>query len=334
MFSGQFRKMCLLSFLLVPSALSVTKAASAASGDRIGDAVTITNTVMADFEKKRRKLASGDDVRQDETIEVSADAEGELKLDDDTKIALTGGARLVLDKFVYDSDKKTGTIVLNLVKGAFRFITGVASKSAYVINTPNASITVRGTIFDLHILQDGSVWLLLHEGAIEVTDVRNVCHVLDQPGRLMRVTGNGRVGSPTNWSSLPGNSAVPFDTAFPFVSKAPQVDPNPVLTRDAVINATLSDEPAKTCLSPHPPLKVRKASDDSDKDKKPKKKARHHDDEGSGDAPKRSKSAKRDDNGPPLDIGISIGIGKFGHRHHDDMGGDRPRRGGSMFKPE
>jgi hypothetical protein len=334
MFSGQFQKTLLLSFFLVPSAMGVTKAARAASGDRIGDAVTITNTVMADFEKKRRKLASGDDVRQDDTIEVNADAEGELKLDDDTKIALAGGARLVLDKFVYDSDKKAGTIVLNLVKGAFRFITGVAAKPAYVINTPNASITVRGTVFDLYILRDGSVWLLLHEGGIEVTDSRNVCHVLDQPGRLIRVTSNGRVGSPANWSSLPGNSAVPFDTAFPFVVKAPQVDPNPVLTRDSIINATLSDEPEKTCVNPHEPVKIKKASDDSDRDEKPKKKKARHHDEGSGDAPKRSKSAKRDDNGPPLDIGISIGIGKFGHKHHDDMGGDRPRRGGGMFKPE
>lgn len=337
MSNGQFRKMCSLSFALILSPLEGTSAANAASGDRIGDAVTITNTVTADFEKQRRRLASGDDVRQDDTIEVSADAEGELKLDDDTKIALAGGARLVLDKFVYDSDKKTGTVVLNLMKGAFRFITGIAAKPAYVINTPNASITVRGTILDLYILKDRSVWLLLHEGAIEVTDSRNVCHVLDQPGRLMRVTSNGRVGSPINWSSLPANSQESFDTAFPFVNKAQQFDPDPLLARDAIINASLPDEPEKTCLNPHRPQKVRKASDDSDKDDKPKKKkkAKLRDDEGSGDKPKRSRSARQYDDSLPLEIGIGIGIGigKFGRRHRDDMGGNHPRRGG-MSHPE
>ena len=53
---------------------------------------------------------------------------GEFRLNDDTKLALGPGSRLVLDKFVYDSDKKAGSIVLDLTKGAFRFITGVASK--------------------------------------------------------------------------------------------------------------------------------------------------------------------------------------------------------------
>ncbi len=134
----------------------------AASGDRIGDAVVITNIVMADFAKEERKLARGDNVRQDDIIEVNTDAQGEFKLDDDTKLALGPGSRLMLDKFVYDSDKKAGSIVMEMAKGAFRFITGVAAKSTYVINTPNASITVRGTIFDVYVLPDKSVWVLLH----------------------------------------------------------------------------------------------------------------------------------------------------------------------------
>src|ERR1700676_1667759 len=164
--------------------------ARAASGDNIGDARTIVSTVKADFEKQERDLSVGDNVRQNEVIEVSVDGKGEFRLNDDTKLALGPGSRLVLDKFVYDSDKKAGTIVLDLTKGAFRFITGVAAKPTYLIRTPNASITVRGTIFDLFILPDTTVWLLLHQGAIEVTSSKGVCHVLDQPGQLMRVTSN------------------------------------------------------------------------------------------------------------------------------------------------
>src|SRR3569833_1320395 len=80
----------------------------AASGDRIGDALVITNIVMADYAKEERRLARGDNVRQDEIIEVNTDAQGEFKLDDDTKLALGPGSRLVLDKFVYGSAKKPG----------------------------------------------------------------------------------------------------------------------------------------------------------------------------------------------------------------------------------
>ena len=314
--------------------------ARAASGDRIGDAVVITNTVMADFEKDRRKLAAGDDVRQDETIEVSADAQGELKLDDDTKLALGAGSRLVLDKFVYDSDKKTGSIVLNLAKGTFRFITGIAAKPTYVINTPNASITVRGTIFDLFILEDKSIWLLLHEGAVEVTGSRNVCQVLDQPGRLMRISNSGRVGPPVDWSKLPGNKDVPFDTAFPFVAKAPQIDPTPLLTRAAIIDGAQADAPPKVCLNPHPRTKIRKADDGSGGggDKPKATKTKRASKASSGETPKRTKTAKRrpetggSDDSPALDIviGIGVGIGRSKHRDGGKGGSDYPRRGGTL----
>ena len=233
--------------------------ARAVTGARIGDAVSIVNTVMADFDQKSRKLTKGDDVHQDEAIAVDPDSQGELRLDDETKLALGPGSKLVLDKFVYDSDARSGSIILNLAKGAFRFITGIASKPTYVINTPNASITVRGTIFDVFVFPDDTTWVLLHEGAIEATGRDNTCHVLAQPGRLIRISPGGEVSQPVNWMKLPGNSAAPFDKAFPFVINTPQVDPTPLLTREQVIGSNQPDLPPQPCANPHPVPKVQKA---------------------------------------------------------------------------
>jgi len=254
-----FMKPLLVPLLVSGFLLPVVSAAHAASGDRIGESVVITNVVMADFAEKQRKLAKGDDVRQDETIEVNTDAQGEFRLDDETKLALGPGSRLVLDKFVYDSDKKMGSIVINMMKGAFRFITGAAAKSTYVINTPNASITVRGTVFDVYILPDRSVWVLLHEGALEATGKRNVCHVLDQPGQLIRISDDGTVAAPVNWTKLPDNATVAFDTAFPFVTNAPAIDPNPILTRAMIVDGVFPPSEEKACLNPHPRFGVKKA---------------------------------------------------------------------------
>src|SRR3984893_1082872 len=266
------------AIVLVGSGLFIAAPdARAASGDNIGDARTIVSTVKADFEKQERDLSVGDNVRQNEVIEVSADGKGEFRLKDETKLALGPGSRLVLDKFVYDSDKKAGSIVLDLSKGAFRFITGVASKPTYLIRTTNASITARGTIFDLFILPDTTVWLLLHQGAIEVTSTKSVCHVLDQPGQLLRVTSNGSVGGPVNWKRLPGHEDVPFDTAFPFVANAPQVDPVPVMERAVIVDGTFPDVPLKACTNLGAP-KIQKADDDSPKPKK--RKASNDDDSG------------------------------------------------------
>lgn len=335
----------LVTRILVPAAalacalLVETGAARAASGDRIGDAIVIVNTVTADYKKKNRTLSAGDDVRQDEVIEVKPDAQGELKLDDDTKLALGPGSRLVLDKFVYDSDRRAGSIVLDLTKGAFRFITGVAAKPAYVIKTPNASITVRGTVFDTFVLPDLSAWVLLHSGAIEVTGRKSACRVLDQPGRLMRISSDGSVSKPVDWAKLTGNKAVDFDKAFPFIAKPPQIDPQPVLTRAAVVEGARADEPDKACVNAKPPVHIRKASTRSDDDgDKPRKKSRTTKTEtaaprvkvSTDQRPRRPRGS--DDgygnaaSGISIVIGIGGGLGGFG-KNRGHSGPKYPNRG-------
>jgi len=132
-------------------------------------------------------LAAGSSVHASETVKTGSAGQANLRFNDSSNLSVGPSSSVRLDKFVYDSDKKAGTIVLDLTKGAFRFITGVATKPTYLIRTPNASITVRGTIFDSYILPDNSAWFLLHDGGIEVTAAKNVCHVLDRPGQLIRV---------------------------------------------------------------------------------------------------------------------------------------------------
>ena len=320
------------------AALLFTPPASAAPGDRIGDAVAIVNKVVADYDREKRTLAAGDDVRQDEVIQVNADAQGELKLDDETKLALGPGSRLVLDKFVYDSDKKAGSIVVDLAKGAFRFVTGIAAKSTYIIKTPNASITVRGTVFDVFIFPDKSVWLLLHEGAVEVTGRKSACRVLDQPGRLIAISKSGRVGRPVDWSKLTDPDGPTFDTAFPFIDKPPQIVSAPVLTRAAILNSALPDAPDQACINTKPPAKIQKATRDDDDGggptlKKPKApKAKVKTVRVRDDAPPRkpTRVAKRPRNSDDwgngvrgLDIVIGIGGGFGGGRR---PGGRYPGR--------
>ena len=280
--------------VIVAVALLVPTAAGAESGTEIGDARTIVSIVKADFDKEERELTIGDVVRQDEVIEVSDDGRGEFRLNDDTKLALGPGARMVLDKFVYDSDKKTGSIILDLTKGAFRFITGVASKPTYLIRTPNAAITVRGTIFDVYVLPDDSAWLLLHEGGVEVTSSKNVCHVLDRPGQLIQVDSGGEVSKPLNWKDMPGRDAADFDVAFPFVADMPpQIEPVPPTTRSAVVDAALPDADPKVCANASKPKpKTQKADDDRPKKKKKKTKRQASNDDDNYDPPPR-KTVKR-----------------------------------------
>ena len=146
--------------------------AQAGPGDEIGDARTIVSIVKADFDKQERELTIGDVVRQDEVIEVSDDGKGEFRLNDDTKLALGPGSRMVLDKFVYDSDKKSGSIVLDLTKGAFRFATGrikAMAQHKIAVSTPVADIGVRGTEFWGGPME-GQYGVLLLEGEVTVSN--------------------------------------------------------------------------------------------------------------------------------------------------------------------
>jgi hypothetical protein len=278
--------------------------AAADPGDAIGAAVTIVNHVTGEYNRSLRNLETGDDVRQEEIIAVADDSLGELMLRDETKVALGPGARLTLDRFIYDPNKTTGSIVLNLVKGGFRFITGVAAKPTYSIRTPVASITVRGTVFDVFIEGDEAIWILLHEGAVTVCNNAGKCRDLSDPCRMVRIGPGGTMPDPGTWNALPYARSVSFDTAFPFVVKPPGIDPKPIFSREDIE------------LGRCPELKVRKANYEPD-DKPAKQKSY---------TPRRSKHTyarpryRRSPQYTPFVPNITIGIGIGGGGGHHGGG--------------
>ncbi len=220
----------LAAAMLMSLALSPFTAALAA--EPIGSTVRVINKVTGSLDDRQRDLAVGDGVNQNEAIDVAYNALGELKLRDDSKIALGPGAKLVLDKFVYDPTPSTGTVSANLLKGAFRFITGLARKSDYQLRTPSASITVRGTIFDVYVDPDGGTWLLLLEGSVRICNTAGQCTDVVNPCGVVHITAAGVIAGPEGWPAQ--TRQINFDTAFPFVGTPPVIDPRPLFTRTAV----------------------------------------------------------------------------------------------------
>ncbi|HRO50449.1 MAG TPA: FecR domain-containing protein [Hyphomicrobium sp.] len=298
----------LLSFTF-SFALVATSAPAVSSEPVVGETLVVVNLVTAAFNRDTRSLTAGDRVHQNEIIEVGLDARSEIELEDDTKLALGPGSRLTLDKFVYDPEKSKGSIVLDLVKGTFRFVTGVAEKPTYLIKTPAAAITVRGTIFDVYVEEAGFAWLLLHEGAVQVCNMRGQCRDLDEPGKLIRIDDGGDVGPPVRWTSLDGNDRLPFDDAFPFVTQGPDFDAKPVLTREAIMLAALPKpdrvkprtETRKKAETKTPSKRASKrATAPTKTKKKPRRQARRS---GSGDSELL---------GTAIGIGVGIGLGRIG----------------------
>ena len=84
---------------------------------------------------------------------------------DDTRVQINEGSRLVVDDFVYDpKNKEAGKLALNMAGGTVRYASGAIAHnnpSKVVINTPTATIAVRGTDFTATVDELGASTIIL-----------------------------------------------------------------------------------------------------------------------------------------------------------------------------
>jgi len=117
---------------------------------------------------ERRSLAVRSDVFASERIETGRDAWAQLSFLDATSFRVGGASTVVLDRFIYDPDKKAGELTIGVTEGVFRFVTGTMKSESYRIRTPSALIGVRGTDFVLAVAPNGSVRVAVNSGAVEI----------------------------------------------------------------------------------------------------------------------------------------------------------------------
>ncbi|MHB1216774.1 MAG: FecR family protein [Alphaproteobacteria bacterium] len=120
----------------------------------------------------RRTLAIQTDVFSSERIETQKSAWAQIRFRDDTDFRVGGNSVVVLDRFVYDPQKKSGELVLNVGQGMFRFVTGTMNKDGYKIQTPSAVIGVRGTDLLLQVTPAGDTRVAVISGQVVITPLR------------------------------------------------------------------------------------------------------------------------------------------------------------------
>lgn len=104
----------------------------------------------------------------EETVKTDAGEHTELEFADNTRLTVGPNSEVVLDAFVYDPGQNTGDAVITFGKGVFRFVSGDMNKDGYQLNTPSATLAIRGTIFELLIDAVNNVTIYVEEGAVEV----------------------------------------------------------------------------------------------------------------------------------------------------------------------
>ena len=105
-----------------------------------------------------------------------------LVFEDDTKVKIKEYSELVIDDFVYEPSTKKGKLNLKASIGNIRYTSGlIANKENIKIDTPTASVSVRGTDFNITVAESGqSSFTLLpsvdtfgneYTGKIEVSNI-------------------------------------------------------------------------------------------------------------------------------------------------------------------
>jgi len=100
----------------------------------------------------------GDLVYKGDVVQTGADGKVGITFTDGTAFNLSSNARMVLNEFVYDPDGTSNSTLFSLSKGTFTFIAGKVAKTGDMkIDTPVATMGIRGTTPHVEISDDGTV---------------------------------------------------------------------------------------------------------------------------------------------------------------------------------
>ena len=195
--------------VLVATLATVLSITMTDAAEKIGTAAIIENSVTGTLEgtTTAAPLARGDSLYANQRIDTSADSRAQLLFADQSALTMSPNSSVVLDKFVYDPKPNVGSVVINTVTGAFRFVGGTADKTAgsgYEVKTPVGTIGIRGTMFEWEVT-DKQLSAVLTEGAIDVCLTNQNCVSLNQPGTYVLTRGE-RVSGIQRWTGKGGEA--------------------------------------------------------------------------------------------------------------------------------
>lgn len=134
--------------LLVAGGMMVS-AGAALSATKIGVTSAVNPSAVGTAPGQgTRTLFLGKNVVFNERIKTSRGGLVQLLFLDGSAFTVGENSELVIDKYIYDPNKKTGKIAVNVVKGVFRFVGGRLSKAkgGVTIKTSTATIGIRGGV--------------------------------------------------------------------------------------------------------------------------------------------------------------------------------------------
>lgn len=142
--------MLLYTTSVYPAAIGTITEQTAAPGSIVRNKNTIPGT-------------KGTGIEMQDAVNTAKGKVG-ITFEDATKVEVNENSKLVIDDFVYDPKKGSGKLAMKFAEGTVRYASGaIASKNpnAVNINTPSATIAVRGTDFTATVDEVGASTIIL-----------------------------------------------------------------------------------------------------------------------------------------------------------------------------
>lgn len=117
----------------------------------VGRVEGLTPNVRLVRGEQESDLQNGQTVVLGDVITTDASGRAQLLFLDETRIVIGPNSHLVVERVLFDSSNTATDFTVGAVEGAFRFFSGKSDKSTYSIQTPNATMGIRGTEFDFTV---------------------------------------------------------------------------------------------------------------------------------------------------------------------------------------
>jgi FecR-like protein len=153
-----------------------------AQAQKIGVASSVKNDLQRVAPAPSQAVGAGSSLIANEHLRTGEASSAQLLFVDETSVSMGAQSDLVLDRFVYNPNRAAGNVVLSTARGALRFVTGSQNPTNYTINTPVASIGVRGTIAEIFTYAAAGLIFT------RVTDVEGLVVVTARSGQVVQLT--------------------------------------------------------------------------------------------------------------------------------------------------
>ncbi|MEG6509728.1 FecR domain-containing protein [Methyloligella sp. 2.7D] len=184
-------------------AAAIGFSAGAADAGKVGVAAAVRPDAFSEPENgKKTQIKLGKSIFYNERINTNGEGLVQVLLVDGSTFTVGPGSDLVIDKFVYDPNKKEGEIAASFSKGVLRFVGGKISKNAdsVSVKTPTGALAIRGGIFQGMIGGNKTLFSFLFGNQMVLTTSSGRTYRVYQPGYTLDLTGGKPNIRPTTGS--------------------------------------------------------------------------------------------------------------------------------------